>query len=151
LTILFVPAVGIGFSWWTVAQVMAQERQAWILPVVAGGLLAAALTAYWGYVGLVRSYQVGWIGKVITYAYGYGLAAATLAVYLTHDHVSAVSIFSGALVGVAMILLTPVLLLGHQRYLRDPEAARRLVRRTTWLRGLRPPSPGPPPTSGPGS
>ena len=141
LTILACIGAGIGATWWTAAKVAANPTEIWIASAVAGALLGLALTAYWAYVGLVKSYQVGPVSRGVVYTGSAVLALAVVFALLSRDNVSAVTVFSGASVGATFIACSPLLIFGYRTYLRDPDGAGEIVTRAKWLKNMRPPRP----------
>ena len=126
-------AGGILGIWWAAAGALAHPGGAWIPAALIGALLAAAGTGFWAYVALVRQYQVGWIGKTVSYVYIYGVLGGALFAIFTRDSVSAWSVFGSAFAGTSLILSIPRVVIGRRRYVRDPQGAGQIMRRARWL------------------
>lgn len=119
--------------WWAAAGVVNHSGGGWLLAAVVGAVFAAAGTAFWAYVALVRQYQVGRIGKALSYVYIYGALAAALFAIFTRDSVSAWSVFGSGFAGTVLILSIPLTALGRRRFVRDPQGAREIMARARWL------------------
>ena len=133
LMCVFAIGGGIFGIWWALAGALTHPGGAWIPAAVMGALLAAAGTVFWAYVAVVRQYQVGWIGKALSYVYIYGALGGALFAILTRDSISAWSVFGSALAGTTFILSTPLILIARRLYLRDPRGARQIMARAGWL------------------
>ncbi len=136
-SIAFYLGAGVLAIWWTLAQLLAHPSVVWLESAIAGGLLAAFISAHWAYVGLVKSYEVGRFAKALVYTYTYGIALGGAFVIIAHDSVSAGVIFVSSCLGVFFILATPLVFIGYSRYRKDPERAARIMARAKWMKGLR--------------
>jgi hypothetical protein len=130
---LFTIAGGILGIWWAVVGALTHPGGGWLPAAFMGALLATAGTGFWAYVAVVRQYQIGWVGRALSYVYIYGALGGALFAIVTRDSVSAWSVFGSALAGASLILSTPLMAFGRRRYGSDPQRAHEIMARARWL------------------
>ena len=128
--------LGIAAIWWTLANLNSSNAVVGTFLAAAGATLGAAGSIYWAYVGLVRGYAVGTISKVVVRVYTYALILSVLVLLFTFDHAAGVSFLAAGLLAAALVVLTPLVLIGNRRYMKDPSAGPELAKKAHELTGF---------------
>jgi len=136
--IVSVVSLGLGIAaiWWILANLNPNNAVVGTLLAAAGATLGAAGSIYWAYVGLVRGYAVGVVGKVIVRVYTYGLILFVLVLLFTFDHPAGISFLAAGFLAAALVVLTPLTLIGNRRYMKDPSAGPELAKKAHELTGF---------------
>jgi hypothetical protein len=149
LVIVLYAGAGAFAAWWVSSRVLASHSGSWAAWAAAGALCAVAASLHWAYVVLVKGYQVGAVNRGLAYVYTYAGAVAGVFALVTRDSVSVLTIFAAALCGVFFLCGMPLTIAGRMRYLKDPQAALRMMQQASWARGLRVQAREGPPTDAP--